>query len=112
MTPKNSRANIEERLVGVAALPAARHQQSVKQLQENRALHRGHKVRAEHRKSPGAPWRYLGNAEHDRQMKTQLHWSESSQSLRNAGVMRPLTHDSVCLVSDTERQPTREMGRG
>lgn len=25
-------------------------------------------------------------------------------------VMRPLTHDSVCLVSDTERQPTREMG--
>lgn len=25
--------------------------------------------------------------------------------------MRPLTHDSVCLVSDTERQPTREMGR-
>ena len=24
--------------------------------------------------------------------------------------MRPLTHDSVCLVSDTERQPTQEMG--
>lgn len=27
------------------------------------------------------------------------------------GVMRPLTHDSVYLVSDTERRPTREMGR-
>lgn len=25
--------------------------------------------------------------------------------------MRPLTHDYVCLVSDTERQPTREVGR-
>lgn len=25
--------------------------------------------------------------------------------------MRPLTHDYVCLVSDTEIQPTREVGR-
>lgn len=27
------------------------------------------------------------------------------------GVTRPLTHDSVCLVSDTERQPAGDMGR-
>lgn len=27
------------------------------------------------------------------------------------GVMRPLTHDSVCFVCDTERQPTPELGK-
>lgn len=27
------------------------------------------------------------------------------------GVTRPLTHDSVCLVSDTERQPAGDVGR-
>ena len=46
-------------------------------------FHRGHRVKLEHRKSPGASRRYLENAEHGRQMKTQLCSSESSQSLRN-----------------------------
>lgn len=48
------------------------------------SLPQGHRVKPEHRKSPGASGRYLENAEHGRQMKTQLRRTESFQSLRNA----------------------------
>lgn len=50
-------------------------------------------------------WRMLNMVDKWRRSCARL------RALRERGVMRPLTHDSVCLVSDTERQPTREMGR-
>lgn len=55
---------------------------------------------------PGDIWRMPNMAD---------KWRHSCARLRvvsqERGVMRPLTHDSVCLVSDTERQPIRRDGK-
>lgn len=60
------------------------------------------------RKGIRASRRNVENVEHGRQAKKQLR-----RSKRAHRVMRPLTHDCVCLVSDVEKSTERgDRGRG
>lgn len=65
-------------------------------------------VKAEHRKSPRVSSRYPENVEYGQRKKRQLPWSEGTRSYE-----ADHTHDCVCTVYDTERQPTHERrGKG
>lgn len=67
-----------------------------------------HKVKPEHRKMPRSLLEMSGEYQTwpTNEDTAVLVWEPPVSQER--GVMRPLTHDSVCLVSDTERQPTRD----